>query len=689
MTSWATLPALRLALAAAGGIAIGGALPPELAYATSSLAGLLGLALLAWPRPSAQAPGLRGAGVLLLCSATGILAQVTSRPPLAPLDAGGVAYSQVRIDELHRGEGWSKADVTVYRVRANGTWVDTLVGARLMLSPEVDLAPLRPGAVLLTSAAWQALRPPANPGAFDYRAYLHGRGISAQAFARPAELHLLRAGPDPGSIATLRAAIAARLGSAVPTPQAAGVARALVLGDRAGLDEDTRAAYAHSGAMHVLAVSGLHTGVVAAILAWLLAPLRRAGRGGRVAALLALWAGLAAYAALTDFAPSVRRSAVMFGALFAGRTLRADGNPLNSLGLSALILLLLDPSLLRALGFQLSYAAVAGIIVFYPPLKRAMRSRFPVLDRVADLVAVSLAATVATAPLTVYHFHQFPLAFAVSGVVAVPLVSLALPLLLGGLVVDFAFGLFAIDAAWALLPGVLAIEACTRGLAALATLPGALVTQLWPSPLSVVCSYGGLVFAGAYALRRRPRLALAAAGCFLAAGGATAFATVAKRSTRAIVTYGLRDAIVVDLVAGGQAMTLSPKPAPPHTLQREVLPNQLRLGLTLASGSGRYASRAGQSALRGYAAAGYRWATLTGDVPRRLPRTGPELDWLVIEDASRLNPDEVAAAFPHSRLLLTRRPPPWQTDAWAALGPRAHVLPTDGAFAVAAYPRGG
>ena len=689
MTSWATLPALRLALALAGGIALGSLAGGPLALGLGSAAGVLAVIGAIIPLSLRYRPIGRGLAVWLGAIGVGAVAGVRSAPTPTALDPGDYDYYLARVEAAELEAEWAKVDVTLVQVRDTaGGWSPGGVRARLMLAPEVERRGLGTGALLVGRAPLRVLAGRRNPGGFDYRAYLRQRGIDWQAFVRPGGVQLLRPAAAPGPMERIRTALSTRLASGTTDSAALGVARALVLGERSGIDDDTRAAYARTGAVHVLAVSGLHVGIIAAILLWLLGPLRRRGTSGRVVALVLLWLGLGAYALLTGNAPSVRRSALMFGLLFAGTTLREDGNGLNSLGASAAVLLLLDPQLLFSLGFQLSYCAVGGILAFYPPLKAWLPRANRLGARVGDLVAVSIAATLATAPLTIYTFHQFPWAFALSGLVAVPLVSLALPLLLAGLAIAVTLAPLGYTGAWAMAPGYALIEWCNAFLSALADLPGVLAVGLYPTATTVALALGAVVLLGAACVRRQPRLSLAAAALACAAGLSVADTASRRRQLAGVSVYGFRHTAAVDLFADGAFWPVDEPfcgsgPNASENGEREAVLDRARASRSLRfadAGPGAYASVRCVGPVAGaYAAGGFRWLVLDGEV-QRLAAGGPGVDWIVVGNPDQMTPSELAAAFPQTQILLLDYPAPWGEGDWAALRPQPWVLPSEGVY---------
>ncbi len=196
---------------------------------------------------------------------------------------------------------------------------------------------------------------------------------------------------------------------------------ALVVGDTGMIDRDTRSEYSLAGLSHILALSGLHVGVIAMIVAVALWPLYigRHNRTRFAVTIVILWI----YAWFTGFIPSVTRAVIMASVYMFGAILERKPVALNSLCLAAIIILSVDPSCLWDIGFQLSFTAVAGIILFYPLLNRVDRKTHPYLYYAMSFPAVSLSAMILTGIPAAYYFHTFPLLFIMSNVA----VSLVIP----------------------------------------------------------------------------------------------------------------------------------------------------------------------------------------------------------------------------------------------------------------------
>jgi competence protein ComEC len=208
------------------------------------------------------------------------------------------------------------------------------------------------------------------------------------------------------------------------------VAQALVFGDRGNVDNETLQSFADTGAMHVLAVSGLHIGIVLVFLEFLFIKVFRlkSKKRGIIYSLLIIWF----YCLLTGFSASVARSVVMFTVLSIGRLYQKEENNLNSLGVSAFILLLWDPAFIYDIGFQLSYLAMIGIFWFYQPILDLYSSSNIFIRYIWEGTAVGFAAQLLTVPLSLYYFHQFPNYFALTniGLMVYSFLILAIGLLL-------------------------------------------------------------------------------------------------------------------------------------------------------------------------------------------------------------------------------------------------------------------
>jgi len=195
---------------------------------------------------------------------------------------------------------------------------------------------------------------------------------------------------------------------------------------REKLGDEIKQSYRVSGAVHILAISGLHVGILYIVLFYSLSFLKRRP-WGKIVFVLVIMTALWFFALLTGLSPSVLRASTMFSFVLIGQTLSRYSNVYNSLAISAFILLFINPLLIFNVGFQLSYCAVLGIVILQPRLhNNLMRSRLWLVDKISGLVAVSIAAQLATFPLSLYYFHQFPVYFWLTNIIVIPLATLIL-----------------------------------------------------------------------------------------------------------------------------------------------------------------------------------------------------------------------------------------------------------------------
>jgi competence protein ComEC len=189
------------------------------------------------------------------------------------------------------------------------------------------------------------------------------------------------------------------------------------------MDPGLREAYSAAGLTHILAVSGMHVALIFGFLSFLLGFLKNlpSGRFLFAAALIAL---LWFYALVTGLSPSVLRAVTLFSVMQAGGVLRKPSLPLNNLCFASLILLLADETILFDLGYQLSFSAVYGIIAFQPVMAGWMQARTKTGKFIWENLCVTLAASLSTLPLILFHFHRFPLYFLISNLFAVPFSNL-------------------------------------------------------------------------------------------------------------------------------------------------------------------------------------------------------------------------------------------------------------------------
>ncbi len=293
---------------------------------------------------------------------------------------------------------------------------------------------LRPGALIMIRGKPRVIGAPRNPGQFDYASFMAGRNIYHQMMVPDHKIVLIRNG-NPFNILTLAGTINRNcqkiLNSHLHDSIASSLCAALVLGARNRLDDFLVADFAHAGISHILAVSGLHVGILYLMLFFILKPLFRNKKTAWVGSVFIILI-LVLFAFITGLSPSVLRAVILFSIIESGRRLGRKSISFNSLAASAFLLLAIDPGFLTTLGFQLSYLAVTGILFFQPKIYRLLVFENDLLDYAWQLVSVSLAAQITTFPLTLHYFHAFPVYFLAANIIAIPA---AFVILTGGLAI--------------------------------------------------------------------------------------------------------------------------------------------------------------------------------------------------------------------------------------------------------------
>jgi competence protein ComEC len=292
----------------------------------------------------------------------------------------------------------------------------------------------RYGDVFLLVGSPRVVEAPGNPGEFDYKKYLGLKNIYHQHFIRGPDAKLIGFNPASKIVqyaTETRVWANETLKKYIPGQREQGVASALVLGVTDGLDNELLQAYAGTGAMHVLAVSGLHITIIYLIIVWILKPVSKLKSGAWIIAitsLIILWA----YAFVTGLSPSVLRAVTMFSFLALAKPTNQSTNIYNTLAASAFCILMFDPFLILSVGFQLSYLAVLGIVYLHPKFYPLWEPENRILDEVWKITSVSIAAQIATLPLGLLYFHQFPNYFLISNLLVIPG---SFVVLIGGLLV--------------------------------------------------------------------------------------------------------------------------------------------------------------------------------------------------------------------------------------------------------------
>jgi competence protein ComEC len=421
---------------------------------------------------------------------------------------------------------------------------------QIRLPPAVRFPPAAIGDELALAGSLEGL-PPRRDSGFDYPAYLRRAGVHAVLYAQTVTATGRRRGGFAGLVDRLRRHAEAGVGAGLPGSIAA-LAQGLVLGQDEQIDAGTANDFKASGLAHLLAVSGQNV----TLLALLALPLLAALGFGRRARLVGVLALIAVYVPLTGAGPSILRAGAM-GA--AGTVAALAGRPSSrwySLLLAAAFTLVLDPRAWLDAGWQLSFAAVLAILLLAAPMTHAL-ARLP--ETIAAGVAVTFAATLATAPLMAFHFGRVPVAGLVANLIALPAVAPAMWL---GMLAAAA-GQLSLQAASLLnaVNGYLVAYLAGVGHAC-AHLPGAVWAIELHSPMELALAYVAL--AAVVLAIARPRLrrfvGATAASALAIAVASIALGAPAPREPYAItfLDVGQGDAILIQSPGGAVLVDSGP-----------------------------------------------------------------------------------------------------------------------------------
>jgi competence protein ComEC len=293
--------------------------------------------------------------------------------------------------------------------------------------------PLKVDAKILLKSYVEELKLPLNPHQFDYKSYLEKQGIYQQIFVADYQFLKLNSNTTTlfGLSAKFRNLIQVSLKKYQFKNNELAVINALLLGQRQDVSKELNTDYQRAGAIHILAVSGLHVGVILLILSFLFKPIEKIKYGKFIKTaiiVLLLWM----FAFVAGLSASVVRAVTMFTFLAIGISFRRKNVVEFSLIASMFFLLLIKPMFLFDVGFQLSYLAVFGIIWTQPKIYAIWKPKFKLVDFFWQLFTVSIAAQIGVLPLSIYYFHQFPGLFLASNLVIIPFLG---AILIGGVVI--------------------------------------------------------------------------------------------------------------------------------------------------------------------------------------------------------------------------------------------------------------
>ncbi len=345
-----------------------------------------------------------------------------------------------------------------------GDKAKTRVNGRTRVNWYEPDAPVEPGDFVRVTGKLKLLKGFKNPGTFDYERYMQRRGIFTTMYAEGPGAATVSGKGGLGRLRNFREYFRREglriISRSTRTDETRAFMAAILLGERGLLTDEMEDWFKRTGTFHVLAISGLHIGLVYLIVSLALTPVPLGTKGRVALSILFVWV----YALATGGSVSVTRASIMLTLVLAGYYLSREGDFLTSVAVAALIVVGADPVMIDEAGFQLSFTAVLLLCTFEPfyrakfyPLVQEKLRRIPppILNRLAVTMFASLVIGVGMLPIIAYHFNMVSLVFPIANLVVIPVLSLVLAAGFACLLVGFvwleaaaAFGLLAEAFAW-------------------------------------------------------------------------------------------------------------------------------------------------------------------------------------------------------------------------------------------------
>jgi len=319
-----------------------------------------------------------------------------------------------------------KATLSINAIKDSTEWINPQTKLLAYFQKDSNSQSLCLGDQIVTKVYISQIKHSGNPHTFNYKNYLKYKKIYYQTYIKSNQYSVLQRNRGSQLILftnNLRQKLLNIYKRNNISDDEFAVLSALTLGFKADLTPELKESFSTSGAMHVLAVSGLHVGIIFIILSKLLFFLERR-KYGRVLQSVIIIIVLVFYAFLTGLSNSVIRATIMFTFICIGRMFTRQVNIYNTLSASAFIMLLYNPYSIMDVGFQLSYLAVISIVFFQPKIYSLLQPKLKITDYVWQLVTVAIAAQIGTFPITIHYFEQFPVYFILSNIIIIPIVSI-------------------------------------------------------------------------------------------------------------------------------------------------------------------------------------------------------------------------------------------------------------------------
>lgn len=465
----------------------------------------------------------------------------------ALLDHGGYMVGKIISDPVV-SDRTVRINVDIEAIKQNELWHKTSGRTMLYLSHDERTNEIKPGKYIIFSPQLSEIANRGNPEEFDYKRYLSYNLIHTSDFLNTDDWDFLGEKEDKNlrfKILNFRQQLIGKLEAGGMQEDELGVISALALGYRNRLSDEIRHNYASSGAMHILAVSGLHVGIVYMVIVFLFSFIKNKKLLILKVALtiILIWF----YAFLTGLSPSVSRAATMFSFIAASAIFKRSPGVFNSIAASAFLLLMINPLMLTQIGFQLSYMAVTGIVLVFPKIYGLVVFKNFLLDKIWSLTVVSIAAQIATAPIAVYYFNQFSNYFLLTNYLLIPLATVAIYLTLS----VFVFGKIEIISDFLINILSKVLEIMNYFTSMIESLPGSVSSNLHINLAQMLLIYLLIIFFGVFffATKKYKQLVHALI-VLLALSSVSLYKNINRIDQKYIIVYNINRTSAVNLIDG-------------------------------------------------------------------------------------------------------------------------------------------
>ena len=502
-------------------------------------------------------------------------------------------WAEVVIKEMPTQSAKSfKAMADVNKIQDSTGW-HKVSGKAMLFFAKDTLAPrLHYGDKVLIYAQLREVAPPQNPYQFDYRTYLQRKGIYYQSYLATEQYRVLQPSSEKSVRAVayfLRVKMIDLIKNSGLSKNEQGIASALLLGWDEDVDDETLQSFSNAGIAHFLSISGLHLGIIFMFIGYLFFWMGNSRRSRIIRGIVQL-AVLWFFAIVTGLSPSILRAATMFSLITVGEMFFTRASFYNNLASSAFILLLFKPLLLFDVGFQLSYLGVVGIVVLQPRIKEiisipeklgvkdflqnswnqvfaesktgkfiakgldaVVNAALWLVQKVWELACVSIAAQIATLPLTFYYFHQFPVYFLIANVTVIPFAGF----LLATVIFVVAFSWIPIVGAWIVKLLSLEISAITSVSSFVETLPHSTIADFYFDKVMMLLTALFILGYAVAFVKRNKWILFSAMGVSILFVAYVGYVSFQKENQRKWIVYSTRNHLVMEFVDGNRSYFLS------------------------------------------------------------------------------------------------------------------------------------